>query len=143
MTADEQTFSDEIDTKFPYDNKAEWRRLIDRGIAISPNAAFIVLHEICQPPLGTKVSRKQFAQMIEYWRLRFDHPIADLLLEVAGLVVRHERLPDEEAIRLIEVVAAYPNLYAALAIFESACDDADGVVRAARAAVVKKWEAST
>jgi hypothetical protein len=121
----EQEFLDEIDCRFPYDDPDRCRRLIDRGIAISPNAAFGVLHKICRPPRSARAAPHQLIQLLDYWRSRFSHPLGDMMGEAAASMIHARELPVDDVMRRMRLVAQYPGLYAALAILAFSCDDTE------------------
>src|SRR5688572_10989532 len=61
----EEEFLNSIDCCFPYENEGQWRALILQGKAISDNASFGVLEEICRKPYGNPVSEKEQLAMVE------------------------------------------------------------------------------
>jgi hypothetical protein len=141
MSDKETAFMNEIDARFPYDNSEQCKALIDRGIAISPNAAFGALHEICRPPFGVQNLADQLMSLLGYWRSHFDHPAADSLKEVAALMILGQDLPVEDVIARMEFLKKYPRLYAALAILYFACDDAEGRLEPIYDAIRDRWDA--
>src|ERR1700730_4689052 len=141
MNNAESTFLSQIDCRFPYDKLEQCKSLIDRGIAISPNAAFGVLHEICRPPRSDRISADRLAQLLEYWRSRFDHPAADMLGEVATSMILDLNLRVEDVITKMNILAEYPGLYAALAILYFSADDPEERLEPVVAAIRKRWDA--
>ncbi|MCW5703552.1 MAG: hypothetical protein KIT82_13350 [Bradyrhizobium sp.] len=139
MTDIEQSFMDEIDARFPYEDRERCAALIDRGIAISPNAAFAVLHEICRPGRGVSVSADRLMEHLAYWRSAFKHPAADMLAEVAEAMIHRRDLPVEDVIGRMRILAQYPGLYAALAILYFSCDDVDERIEPVDAEIRNNW----
>jgi hypothetical protein len=137
--AAEKEFRDEIDCRFPYGDLDQCKSLIDRGIAISPEAAFAVLHEICRPGRGVPVSADRLIQLVEYWRSRFDHPAAEMLREVAHSMILKRYLPVDEVIARMGILAEYPGLYSALAILYFSCDGVEGRLDPIMAGIKKRW----
>jgi hypothetical protein len=118
---------------------AQNRPAIDRGITISPNAAFAVLHEICRPPRSVRISVDRLIQLLEYWRSRFDHPAADMLVEVAISIIHERDLAVQDVMTKIGLLADYPGLYAALSILYFSCDDPDKRLEPVDAAIRRRW----
>jgi hypothetical protein len=141
MSDAEITFMNEIDARFPYDNPEQCKALIDRGIAISPNAAFGALHEICRPPHGFQNRADRLMPLLDYWRSNFDHPAADMLKEVAASMILGHDLPVEDVMTRMEFLTKYTGLYAALAILYFACDDVEGRLEPIVAAIREPWNA--
>jgi len=63
---DENEFILKIDNSFPYKDDEKWKALVDEGASISPNASYMVLHEICRPPKRPRITGKQRLDMLEY-----------------------------------------------------------------------------
>jgi hypothetical protein len=137
----ERAFLDQIDCHFPYDNLDQAIGLIDRGIAISPNAAFGVLHEICRRPRGVPVPHGRPMQLLSYWRTRFNHPAVDMLAEVASAMIDGRDLDVDDVIAKMAILSQYPRLYAALSILYFACDDVDERLEPIDAEIRKRWDA--
>lgn len=121
----ETEFIEKIDGNFPYHSEPEWRALVELGASISPNAAYMVLHEICRAPLSKKVTLKSKRAMLEYWRQNFNHPTMTSVLRAAEVMIKGEDLPVEESMSIMKIISAYPNQYNALSIPYFACDDID------------------
>jgi len=141
MSNIERSFMDEIDCRFPYEDWDRCTGLVDRGIAISPNAAFGVLHEICRPGRGVPVSADRLMQLLEYWRSHFAHPAAHMLVEVAASMIHSRDLPVEDVIAKMRILAQYPRLHAALSILYFSCDDTEGSLEPIDAEIRKEWSA--
>jgi hypothetical protein len=142
MSNVERLFMDEIDARFPFDDLERCTNLIDRGIAISPNAAYGVLHELCvnRPRRGDQIPDDRLIQLVEYWRSHFEHPVAPMLTEVAALMIQRQHLPVEDAIAKMRILSRYPGLYAALSILYFSCDDAQGLLEPVDAEIRKGWD---
>ena len=137
----ERSFMNEIDARFPYDDWDRCTALIDRGIAISPNAAFSVLHEICRPGRSGPVSADRLTQLLEYWRSHVEHPAAPMLAEVAASMIQRRDQPVEDAIAKMRILSRFPGLYAALSILYFSCDDTKGSLEPIDAEIRKDWGA--
>jgi hypothetical protein len=140
MSELEEEFISEIDGRLPYDSEARWIALIERGVAISPNAAFMVLHEICNPPHSVKATPDQLKRMVIRWRQRFEHPVAGLVAEAAVAKIDGEDLAVEDAIDRMHKVAPHRNLYNALGILSTSCDDVDDKAYVVYEAIIQGWQ---
>ena len=135
----EQSYLDEIDCRFPFE---DWDRcvvLIDRGIAFSPNAAFGALHEICRPRAHADVATDLRIRLFGYWHSRFKHPVADLIGEAAFHLIRRRTLTAEGVNTKMMIVAPYRGQYAALAILYFCCEDPDERVERTEEEIRKSW----
>jgi hypothetical protein len=139
MNTVEKEFRDEIDCCFPYDDFDQCKRLINRGIAISPYASFAVLHEICRPGQSVSVSADRLMQLLEYWRSRFDHPAAEMMREVAHSMILKRYLPVDEVIARMGILAEYPGLSPALEILYFSCDDVGEKLEPLYDGIHKRW----
>jgi hypothetical protein len=125
MNSTEKEFRDEIDCRFPYDDFDQCVRLIDRGAAISPYAAFAVLHEICRPGQSVAVPPDRLIQLLSHWRSCCDHPTAEMMGEVARSMILKRKLSVDEVIARMDIVAEYPEISPALEILYFSCDDVE------------------
>jgi hypothetical protein len=135
----DKTFRDEIDCRFPYDDLDQCKSLIDRGIAISPSAAFAILHEISRPGQGVPVPADRLMQLLEYWRSRFDHPAAEMMREVASSMILGRHLPVEEVAARMGIIAEYPQLSPALEILYFSCDDVEERLQPLYDEIHERW----
>jgi len=119
----EQEFLDQIDGKFPY--HGNWKRLVDTGKSISPNAAFAVLDEISRPPKSAHPSLSDQMEMLAYWRSGFQHPLAEEVSTVALARIDRRCLSMEHCLGLMDTISHYPGQYAALSIVYFTCESDD------------------
>jgi hypothetical protein len=138
----ESEFSDLIDCRFPYRDTNGCRELIALGASISPNAAFMVHHEICRPPRSEAVESSVLQGLLSEWVASFNHPLLGLVLPIADEMTRGQQVEVETALRAMREVAMYRGLFAALAILSMCCDDADDKVNDLYHEIVHAWEAS-
>ena len=136
----EAEFSESIDCCFPYHARVEAIELMDRALQISTNAAFIVLHELCRPPHGTRVEKKLLAELIDLWDAKVDHPLARSIVPIARVMARDAFVSVDEAKSVLETLAPFTGQYAALAIVSCSCDDRDGVLEAPVDEIRKEWD---
>ncbi len=71
----EEEFIKTVDCLFPYDDEVQAIELIKIGSAISPNAAFMVLHEICRPPRSSHVAASRVNELLAKWTAAAHHPL--------------------------------------------------------------------
>jgi hypothetical protein len=135
----ERTFIEEIDCRFPYSDLVECKALIDRGITISSNAAFFVLHEIARPPSGVKISLDRLLELVGYWSSRFDHPAADSMREVAIEMIHGKSMSVDDVGKRMEALEKYPAVGTALDILYFASDDVDGRLEPIDASIRERW----
>jgi hypothetical protein len=138
----EQAFFDAIDGRFPYRDRERSRALIERGIALSANAAFGVLEAICRPPRRAKLTPAEQTALLDYWRARCHHPASPMMAEIAAAMIARRPLSVADVIARINALAEYRGLYAALAILGMACDDPDGRLDALDAAIRQQWQSN-
>ncbi len=110
----EAEYDQKIDASFPYDDEEAWKAIVDEGIRISDNGAYIALHEICGAP--PEIPQADLMRMMEYWASRYDHPTKPIMLIAARAVMRGEALPEQDVLKYMDEVALYPGLYAAAGI---------------------------
>jgi hypothetical protein len=135
----EKAYLDEIDGCFPYKDWGRCVGLIDRGIVISPNAAFGALHEICRPGASADASPLFLMSLLDYWRSRFKHPAADFIAEAASSLIRGHGLTAEDVIAKMRILAPYRAQYAALSILYFSCADPDESVERIDAEIRNSW----
>ena len=138
----ETEFIESIDCQFPYHVESEWRSLIELGASISPNAAFMVLHELCRLPSGTSVEPEAMQAMLTYWRQHFGHPLVTHLLPLAEAMIQGKTVSVAESMRVMRTVAPYRDQYNALSIPYFACDDAEGRADELYQEIINSWESA-
>ena len=137
MTEDE--FIKTVDCRFPYDDEVRARELIKLGSAISPNAAFMVLHEICRPPCSSQVVISRVNVLLGEWIVAVRHPLVQEVLPVAKAMIQNREISPVEAIRVMKSIAPYRNQFSALSIAYFACDDTTGEAEAEYQCVFDVW----
>ncbi len=120
----EEDFIEQVDCNFPYNDRAAAEATIAQGAAISPNAAFLVLHEICRPPVA--VPSAELHQLLALWDAATEHPLKPRLLQAATAVIDHVALPKEWVLDTMATVEPY-RLPTALTVVYFAGDAADAV----------------
>lgn len=124
----EKDFLELIDCAFPYDNKERCIELIDQSLSISPNAVFAVVEEICRVPVSKRqnVSEAFLLELLNVIDNKFEHPIKNLMLEVARVLIKRGEISVDDAILKMEEIVKYQNTFSARSILYFSCDDTEG-----------------
>lgn len=140
----EKPFEASFDARFPYEN-ASASTLIREGWAISLNAAFCVLEELCRPPHPPTVSNVRLRELVSEWAAGPDHPLKAPVLRAANALIDDTRLDWKEGVELMRQVGSYDGQRAALAIayFASDCDSVEGdeALSETDTLIREQWEA--
>ncbi|WP_371170413.1 hypothetical protein [Aliiroseovarius sp. 2305UL8-7] len=140
---DEIEFSRMIDCGFPYDDRRAAIAIIDEASAISANAVFVVLDELCRPGVGSKVTEKTLSELIEIWDSRVEHPLSQYFAPAAHLLAQGSSLPFDSALELMDRVASFRGMYAALNIAYLSADDSDDVLGAREREIRADWDSTS
>jgi hypothetical protein len=141
----ERTFIGSFDAgRFPY-----WEpsgpALIREGWAISLNAAFCVLNELCRPPCPGNINEGRLSELVSEWAAGPHHRLKEPLLDAARALITQTPLPWREGIGLMRRVGEYDGQRAALAIayFASDCStpEADHALTQAQVEITQRWDA--
>ena len=124
----EKEFLELIDCAFPYHNKEGCIELIDQSLSISPNAVYAVVEEICRIPVSERqnVSETFLLEMLNVIDNKFEHPIKDLVLEVARILIKRGEISVDDAILKMEELVKYQDVFSARSIVYFSCDDTEG-----------------
>jgi hypothetical protein len=136
----EVEFIEAIDCRFPYGNQAKARELIELGARISPNASFMVLHEICRPPKAAKEGSLVLLELAAAWEGTFEHPLVSIVLPIAKSMIQDKLISVGEAMVAMREVAVYKDQFNALAIPYLACDDEKGEADALHKEITHAWQ---
>lgn len=136
----EVEFIDSIDCQFPYDTEEKWRHLITQGVSISPNSAFMILHEVCRPP--RPIDHNVLKVILKQWCQQFPHPLVEIVLPAAESMINGKELPVANCLDIMRIVAAYKGQYNALSIPYFACDDTNGEAEHLRQTIITAWSKS-
>lgn len=132
-------FAAMIDARFPYGDEGEWKRRVDLGRSISPNAHFVTLSEICRPPAGAVVTADAQRRMVEYWCAGFAHPLKDVVVACALARIDRRPISVAEALRVMDAISHHKGQWGALSIALYACDDVDDIADARFDAIRSAW----
>lgn len=140
----ETSFSELIDARFPYNDARAASVVMARGWAISLNAAFAVLYELCSPPQSADVGEYKLLHFINEWDKGPAHPLKYPVLNSALHMLQNEGLPWQEAVDLMRCVGQYDGQRAALAIVSRAAycptPEAEAAVYNTEEAVRQAWD---
>lgn len=141
----EKPFEASFDARFPYDDRAAASSLIYQGWAISLNAAFCVLEELCRPPHSTSVQKERLQELVSEWAAGSDHPLKAPLLDAARALIEEKPLPWRDGVELMRRVGQYDGQRAALnvAYFASDCDsrEGDNALERTHREICQAWDA--
>jgi len=142
MTTDENIFLDRIDRNFPYNDRLESVKLIDQAAALSTNALFAVIEEICRQPHSEKtiVSKSVLVDLLNLTRDKLNHPLSPLILDVADKMVNGQEITVDDAIAKMKIVKKYPGQFHALSILYFSCDDVDGKLEPLWEDIMRDWK---
>lgn len=135
----EEEFVKTVDCRFPYDDHVQANVLIKLGSAVSPNAAFMVLHEICRPPGSSQVVANRINELLAEWTAAVHHPLVLVVLPVATAMIQNREISTSEAIRVMKSIAPYRNQFSALSIAYFACDDMTGDGEREYQSIIDGW----
>lgn len=135
----EEEFIASIDCRFPYGAPREWRRSIALARKISPNAVFMIIHELCLPPRSSRVSAATRLRIYRYVQQRFKHPLLTRLDSLLSTAILGGRVPASTAGAAMRQVAKYRDQYNALAICYFSCNDRLGRTDALYDAITAEW----
>lgn len=138
----ESAFIQHIDCNFPYRNPLQWRPLVSRAARLSPNAAFMVVHEVCRLPSSVQLSLRERQAILNHLLRRFRHPLVRDLKPVMDAWLEEHRLTVARATRLMRRVAPFRDQYNALALCYFLCDDRAGEADRVYSAIVQHWRES-
>lgn len=139
---DEQEFIETIDCQFPYDDGGKAEALTKQALAISPNAAFMILHEVVHAPSNVSADAPGRTAALRRLEHSFRHPLAAPLLPVAKRVLRGEHLTPPETIDKLQRIAPFPGQYNALAIVYLSCKQRHQAAHETYTSIVSQWRAA-
>ncbi|MFM6830368.1 MAG: hypothetical protein ACKOVA_08590 [Novosphingobium sp.] len=140
----EKPFEASFDARFPYDTGSA-SALIREGWAISLNAAFCVLDELCRPPHPRSVSTKRLRELVSEWTAGPDHPLKAAVLKAAHALIDATPLDWRDGVQLMKQISLYDGQRAALSIAyfasDSDCPEGDSALTEIDTQIRTEWEA--
>jgi hypothetical protein len=135
----ETEFIEAIDSRFPYASPLKWKPLVSCAPRISPNAAFMVLHELCRPPSPLSATYASRRIIFDHLTRRFRHPLLSGLRALILTSMRGELVSVSTAAAAMRRVARYPGQENILAICYFSCNDRNGRLDALYESIVDAW----
>lgn len=121
----EAEFISLVDCRFPYHDSQEARRLITLGCSISDNAAFTIVHELVCIPASQSIPTAVRLDLLQEFDKQFEHPLKELITNVAKRRINGEELPLPEVLVAIREIQPFRNQYQALNVITmSAAEEA-------------------
>ncbi|MGA2500065.1 MAG: hypothetical protein ABSH20_20190 [Tepidisphaeraceae bacterium] len=136
----EAEFINSIDCRFPYENPKKASALAARALKISPNAVFMVYHELARPGRGFRSSKKERLAILEFLEERFVHPLSGLASWLTRNMIAEKELSVARAAAAMRVIADFPGCYNALNLAYFSCDDKLGKNERLVDLIWKRWE---
>lgn len=138
----EAEFISAIDCAFPHERPTQWRRLSASAARISPNAAFMVLHEVCRSPASRRVTEVQSRVIISHLKRRFRHPALRAIYPAVISYLTGKKLRPSAAAARMRKIALHTGQYNALNICYFSAFDRRGVLERTYQRIVQDWAAS-
>ncbi|MGE5295979.1 MAG: hypothetical protein ACM3VT_14230 [Solirubrobacterales bacterium] len=112
---DDVEYIKRIDGYFPFGKARKWKPVVDEGIRLSDNAAYMALFAIvvARP---RDLPRRESQRMVDYWSSKYDHPAKAIVLTAARAIIWNRPLSEEATLEYLDTIAPYRNLYSALGI---------------------------
>lgn len=141
----ESEFISAIDCCFPYDDLAAADSLIREACCLSPNAAYMVVHELARRPRGSRVSDSVCLAHLEMLDRIFKHPVKALVLRLARRMVCSDPVEADECVEAMREIGRYPGMYNALSVAYFAAYFAgvdEGEIDRVYEEILAAWEAA-
>ncbi|MEY3240003.1 MAG: hypothetical protein RIR11_1441 [Bacteroidota bacterium] len=134
-------FIDKIDCKFPYHDRQESLQLIEQAAALSPNALYSIIEELCRIPHSKRssVATETLVDLLAITANQLNHPLKELIVDTADKMIRSQELTVEDVILKMQIVQKYPGQFAALSILYFSCDDKDGKMEPIWKNIISEW----
>jgi hypothetical protein len=136
----EVEFIASIDCCFPYSNPKKARVLAEQSLKISPNAVFMVMHELARLPKNRQSSQAERLAVLEFIEERFVHPLSGLAASLTRRMIMENKITAQQAVCSIEKIKNFPGCYNALNLAYFANDSSSRIVDFAYDSVKKNWE---
>lgn len=138
----DKAFIDKIDCTFPYHDKEACLHLIDEAAALSTNAMFFVIEELCRVRSSEKdkVTTDFLLDLLSKTKSKFHHPLKEIVLDTASKMIKRQELTVDEAISRMESVKGYKGQFSALSIIYFSCDDKEDKLEAVWDNIILDWK---
>lgn len=126
---EEIEFIEKINCNFPYQDKELCIQLIKESAAISDNAIFTVVEELCRiPPMNRSIASHEYLlELLEITAKEINHPLKEMVLNTARVMIVEKVISVDEAIENMKIIRDYPGQWGALSIMYFSCDDTEGI----------------
>jgi hypothetical protein len=135
----EEEFVNAVDGNFPFRHRVKWRALSSKAARISPNAAFMVLHEVCRLPVPRNVTLAERPEIIAHLKRRFRHPALRVIRPAMLSYLGGNRLRPSTAAALMHRLEPHVGQYNALIICHYSADDRQGALERTHRSIVQAW----
>lgn len=88
-------FIESIDACFPYHNQEKANEIIKFGSELSPNASFMVLHEICRA--SNEIKQELLFKYLKEWMKVNNHPLKKIVVVSAKALIEEKYIPNTQA----------------------------------------------
>lgn len=142
MTDDNEIqFLDKIDCNFPYQDRQESLRLIEQASALSTNALFSVIEELCRIPESERpnVATETLLDLLTLTANKLNHPLKAIIVDTADKMIRRQELMVDDVLLKMQTVQKYSGQFAALSILYFSCDDKDGKLEPIWDNIINEW----
>lgn len=112
----EEEFISEVDCEFPYEQHDRAVALIHEAVTISPNAAFMVVHELVRRPRGSNVTAEACLNLLNVIDARFEHPLKRLVFDLANRMILGSRIDASESLSAMRQIGEHRSMFNALNI---------------------------
>jgi hypothetical protein len=137
---DEAKFISSIDCCFPYSNPRKARAFVEQSLKISPNAVFMVMHELARLPRGERSTQAERLAVLEFIEERFVHPLSGIAAMLTRRMIMKKKTSVKQAVAYIAIIKKFPGCYNALNLAYFANYSANRFIEEAFEAVKKNWE---
>jgi hypothetical protein len=115
--------------------------LIEQAAALSPNALYSIIEELCRIPHSKRssVATETLVDLLAITANQLNHPLKELIVDTADKMIRSQELTVEDVILKMQIVQKYPGQFAALSILYFSCDDKDGKMEPIWKNIISEW----
>jgi len=136
----EAKFISLIDARFPYGDRKKGLALVALALKISPNAVFMIHHELAIPGRSVRAKKADRLAVLDYIDEHFVHPLSGLASWLTRKRISKEGISVAQAAAAARTIAKFPGCYNALNIACISCDDKIGENERLFDSITKKWE---
>lgn len=135
----ETDFISSIDCRFPYNDENKWINIMSRAIAISPNAMFMVLHELCRVPASANISQEKLLNIITEWENIFEHSAKEFVVEAGKAIIQNCLFSESKTVDYLKKIEPFDGQYNALTIIYFASNDFTDKIEQYYSEILNQW----